>query len=87
MSGCYVVITSCILFRLDNEAYESRKCAGLILDETQFLKKHLTDSSQLLRSFPAPFKLVSTGTRMQSNPMELWWLFATTATEPLPLST
>ncbi|MEO8222579.1 MAG: DEAD/DEAH box helicase [Specibacter sp.] len=82
-----VVITSYTLFRLDHEAYASQKWAGLILDEAQFVKNHLTKASQLARSFPAPFKLAITGTPMENNLMELWSLFAITSPGLFPSPT
>ena len=87
VSGADVVITSYTLFRLDHEAYASQKWAGLILDEAQFVKNHLTKASQLARSFPAPFKLAITGTPMENNLMELWSLFAVAAPGLFPSPT
>lgn len=87
VGGADVVITSYTLFRLDYEAYASQKWAGLILDEAQFVKNHLTKAGQLARSFPAPFKLAITGTPMENNLMELWSLFAITAPGLFPSPT
>ncbi len=87
VSGADVVITSYALFRLDNEAYASQAWAGLILDEAQFAKNHLTKANQLARTFPAPFKLAITGTPMENNLMELWSLFAITAPGLFPSPT
>ncbi|WP_062007464.1 DEAD/DEAH box helicase [Arthrobacter alpinus] len=79
VNGADVVVTSYTLFRLDHEAYASQEWAGLILDEAQFVKNHLTKASQLARAFPVPFKLAITGTPMENNLMELWSLFAITS--------
>ncbi|MGO2541348.1 MAG: SNF2-related protein [Specibacter sp.] len=87
VGGTDVVITSYTLFRLDNEAYASQKWAGLIFDEAQFVKNHLTKASQLARSFPASFKLAITGTPMENNLMELWSLFAITSPGLFPSPT
>lgn len=85
--GADVVITSYALFRLDNEAYASQEWAGLILDEAQFVKNHLTKASQMARAFPATFKLAITGTPMENNLMELWSLFAVAAPGLFPSPT
>ncbi len=87
VDGADVVVTSYTLFRLDNEAYAGQEWAGLILDEAQFVKNHLTKASHLARAFPAPFKLAITGTPMENNLMELWSLFAITAPGLFPSST
>jgi superfamily II DNA or RNA helicase len=86
VAGADVVVTSYTLFRLDYDAYASQEWAGLILDEAQFVKNHLTKASQLARTFPAPFKLAITGTPMENNLMELWALFAVTAPGLFPSS-
>ncbi|MHA7177970.1 DEAD/DEAH box helicase [Arthrobacter sp. Sr24] len=87
VSGADVVITSYALFRLDNAAYASQEWAGLILDEAQFVKNHLTKASQLARAFPVKFKLAITGTPMENNLMELWSLFAVTSPGLFPSPT
>ncbi|MHA7306214.1 DEAD/DEAH box helicase [Arthrobacter sp. TMN-49] len=87
VDGADVVVTSYTLFRLDHEAYASQEWAGLILDEAQFVKNHLTKASQVARAFPAPFKLAITGTPMENNLMELWSLFAITSPGLFPSPT
>ncbi|AIY01588.1 hypothetical protein ART_1989 [Arthrobacter sp. PAMC 25486] len=87
VNGADVVITSYALFRLDNEAYASQEWAGLILDEAQFVKNHLTKASQMARAFPVKFKLAITGTPMENNLMELWSLFAVAAPGLFPSPT
>ncbi len=85
--GSDVVVISYTLFRLDYDAYAGQEWAGLILDEAQFVKNHVTKASQNARRFPAPFKLAITGTPMENNLMELWSLFAITAPGLFPSST
>ncbi|WP_125612591.1 DEAD/DEAH box helicase [Specibacter cremeus] len=81
-----VVITSYALFRIDYAAYAAQEWSGLILDEAQFVKNHVTKASQNARRFPAPFKLAITGTPLENNLMELWSLFAITAPGLFPSS-
>ena len=55
------------------------KWSGLILDEAQFVKNHLSKAYQCARRLAAPFKLAITGTPMENNLLELWSLFSITA--------
>ena len=74
-----VVITSYALFRLDFDEYAGRAWSGLILDEAQFIKNHLSKGYQAAKKLTTPFKLAITGTPMENNLMELWSLFSVTA--------
>lgn len=74
-----VVITSYALFRLEFEDYDAQDWAGLILDEAQFVKNHLSQGFKNAKQLSTPFKLAITGTPMENNLMELWSLFAITA--------
>ncbi|WP_142045287.1 DEAD/DEAH box helicase [Arthrobacter sp. SLBN-100] len=69
-----IVITSYALFRIDYEAYASRKWAGLVLDEAQFVKNHQSKAYQCARKLPTAFKLAITGTPLENNLMEFWAL-------------
>ena len=74
MEGADIVITSYALFRIDYEAYASRKWSALVLDEAQFVKNHQSKAYQCARKLPAGFKLVITGTPLENNLMEFWAL-------------
>jgi SNF2 family DNA or RNA helicase len=74
MAGADIVITSYALFRIDYEAYASRKWAALLLDEAQFVKNHQSKAYQCARKLPAAFKLAITGTPLENNLMEFWSL-------------
>lgn len=74
MAGADVVITSYALFRIDYDAYASRRWAGLVLDEAQFVKNHQSKAYQCARKLPAGFKLAITGTPLENNLMEFWAL-------------
>ncbi|SDO59260.1 Superfamily II DNA or RNA helicase, SNF2 family [Nakamurella panacisegetis] len=74
-----VVITSYALFRLEFDDYDAQRWAGLILDEAQFVKNHLSQGFKHAKQLSTAFKLAITGTPMENNLMELWSLFAITA--------
>ncbi|KRE67472.1 helicase [Arthrobacter sp. Soil736] len=74
MAGADIVITSYALFRIDYDAYASRRWAGLVLDEAQFVKNHQSKAYQCARKLPAAFKLAITGTPLENNLMEFWAL-------------
>jgi len=74
LAGADVVITSYALFRIDYDAYASRRWAGLVLDEAQFVKNHQSKAYQCARKLPADFKLAVTGTPLENNLMEFWAL-------------
>ena len=78
-AGADAVVTSYTLLRLDYEAYGAQRWAGLILDEAQYVKNHLSKAYQCARRVPAPFKLAITGTPMENNLMELWSLLSIAA--------
>ncbi|AZI56968.1 helicase [Nakamurella antarctica] len=79
VEGADIVITSYALFRLEFAAYDSLEWAGLILDEAQFVKNHLSQGYKCAKKLTTPFKLAITGTPMENNLMELWSLFSITA--------
>lgn len=74
-----VVLTSYALFRIDFDHYNEIDWAGLILDEAQFAKNHLSSTYRAARLLKAPFKLAITGTPMENNLMELWSMFSIAA--------
>ncbi|MEP6560027.1 MAG: DEAD/DEAH box helicase [Nakamurella sp.] len=74
-----LVLTSYALFRLDYDEYCAQHWSGLILDEAQFIKNHLSKGYQCAKKLPAPFKLAITGTPMENNLLELWSMFSVTA--------
>lgn len=74
-----VVVTSYALFRLDQDAYQARDWAGLILDEAQFVKNRLSAVHQCARDLRTPFTLAITGTPLENNLMELWSIFSIVA--------
>ncbi|RFA16512.1 hypothetical protein B7R22_03270 [Subtercola boreus] len=73
--GAHVVVTSYTLFRLDASAYRAVEWSGLILDEAQFIKNHMSKLHECAKELDAPFKLAITGTPLENNLMELWSLF------------
>lgn len=77
--GADLVVTSYALFRLEYKAYEAISWSGLLLDEAQQIKNHLSQGYRCARRLPAPFKLAITGTPMENNLMELWALFSIVA--------
>ncbi|QIM19541.1 DEAD/DEAH box helicase [Leucobacter coleopterorum] len=74
-----LVLTSYALFRIDFDHYNELEWAGLILDEAQFAKNHLSSTYRAARLLRAPFKLAITGTPMENNLMELWSMFSIAA--------
>jgi superfamily II DNA or RNA helicase len=79
IAGADAVVTSYTLLRLDFEAYGSAEWSGLIMDEAQYVKNHLSKAYQCARKLPAPFKVAITGTPMENNLTELWSLLSITA--------
>jgi SNF2-related domain/Helicase conserved C-terminal domain len=79
VDGADAVVTSYTLLRLDFEAYGGHEWAGLILDEAQYVKNHMSKAYQCARRLAAPFKVAITGTPMENNLMELWSLLSITA--------
>jgi len=78
-AGADLVVTSYALFRLEYEAYEAISWSGLLLDEAQQIKNHLSRGYRCARRLPVPFKLAITGTPMENNLMELWAMFSIVA--------
>jgi superfamily II DNA or RNA helicase len=77
--GADVLVTSYAIFRLDHAEFAALEWDGLILDEAQFAKNHLTRANQCARALRAPFKLAVTGTPMENSVEELWAVFAIVA--------
>ena len=81
-----VVVTSYALFRLDAEAYQSIRWAGLVLDEAQFVKNHTSRLHACARELDVDFRLAITGTPLENTLMELWALFDIVAPGLFPSS-
>ncbi|MCS5715643.1 DEAD/DEAH box helicase [Herbiconiux sp. CPCC 205716] len=73
-AGADVVVTSYALFRLDAAHYRALDWAGLVLDEAQFVKNHLSKAHEAARELDVPFRLAITGTPLENNLLELWAL-------------
>jgi len=69
IAGADLVVTSYTLLRLDLDAHAAAEWSGLILDEAQYTKNHLSKIYQCARRLPAPFKVAITGTPMENNLM------------------
>jgi superfamily II DNA or RNA helicase len=78
-AGADLVITSYALLRIDDDAYQAVTWSGLVLDEAQFVKNHLSKTYHSARRLPASFKLAITGTPMENSVMDLWSLLSITA--------
>jgi superfamily II DNA or RNA helicase len=74
-----IVVTSYALFRLEFEQYQALHWAGLLLDEAQVVKNHLSKAHGCARLLKTPFKLAITGTPFENHLTELWALFAIAA--------
>ncbi len=74
-----IVVTSYALLRIDAEAYQADRWAGLLLDEAQFVKNRNAKVHKAARQVNAPFKLAITGTPLENSVMELWALLSITA--------
>ncbi len=74
-----VLVTSYALFRLDFDAYQAVRWAGLILDEAQFVKNRTSRAYACAKELNTPFKLAITGTPLENNLMDLWSLFSIVA--------
>ena len=79
IAGADAVVTTYTLLRLDAASYCAQEWAGLVLDEAQYVKNHLSKVYQCARRVRAPVKLAITGTPMENNLMELWSLLSVTA--------
>ncbi len=67
-----IVVTSYTLFRMEFEAYDALNWSGLVLDEAQAAKNHLSHNYACAKKLRAPFKLAVTGTPMENHLGELW---------------
>ncbi|MFV0435309.1 MAG: SNF2-related protein [Leucobacter sp.] len=79
VAGAHVVVTSYALFRGEADDYRDLEWSGLILDEAQQIKNHLSRGYRAARTLGAPFTLVVTGTPIENNLLELWALSALAA--------
>ncbi len=74
-----VVVTTYTLLRLDAAAYAGVAWAGVVLDEAQYVKNHVSKTYRSVRELGSPFTLALTGTPMENNLMELWSLLSIAA--------
>jgi SNF2 family DNA or RNA helicase len=73
------VVTSYNLFRLEFDSYAALDWSGLVLDEAQSAKNHMSRNYACAKELRAPFKLAITGTPMENNLAELWALLSITS--------
>ena len=64
---------------MEFDAYEALDWSGLVLDEAQAAKNHLSHNYACAKKLRAPFKLAVTGTPMENHLGELWSLLSITA--------
>lgn len=70
-----VIVTSYTLVRMDEAEYSSLACAGLILDEAQFVKNPRSKTYQALAQIPTSSCFAITGTPMENNLLDLWAIY------------
>ncbi len=70
-----VVITTYGLLNSASEIFTARKWGTVILDEAQMIKNHTAKRTKVAHSLSADFKLITTGTPIENNLLELWSLF------------
>ncbi|MFC7405845.1 SNF2-related protein [Georgenia alba] len=73
-----LVVTTYTLLRLEKDAFTDRPWAGLVLDEAQQVKNHLSKTYAAARAVEADFRLAVTGTPFENRLMELWALLSLT---------
>jgi len=69
-----LTITSYALIQRDYEQLRQVPWAGIILDEAQNIKNPQTKQSRAVRSLPADWRLVLTGTPVENHVGDLWTL-------------
>jgi SNF2-related domain/Helicase conserved C-terminal domain len=84
--GADIVVTSYALLRLEERRYAELSWAGLVLDEAQNVKNHLSVGYRCARDLGVPWTLAVTGTPMENSLLELWALMSLVAPGLLPLS-
>ena len=67
-----IVVTTYTLLRIEADDYSAQPWAGLILDEAQSVKNHLSKTYAAARALDAGSRFAITGTPMENNLMELW---------------
>jgi SNF2 family DNA or RNA helicase len=84
--GADIVVTSYALLRMEERRYAEVSWAGLVLDEAQNVKNHLSVGYRCARDLGVPWTLAVTGTPMENSLLELWALMSLVAPGLLPLS-
>lgn len=74
-----IVLTTYTLLRLERDAFARHHFGGLVLDEAQQVKNHVSKTYAAVRCLNADFRLAVTGTPFENRLMELWALLSITA--------
>jgi SNF2 family DNA or RNA helicase len=70
----HIVITSYQLAVQDSAVFKRKKWYYLILDEAQNIKNYESERWKVLVTFNSQRRLLLTGTPLQNNLMELWFV-------------
>lgn len=70
-----ILITSYDLLKRDIELYEGTVFSCQIIDEAQYIKNHVTQTSKAVKRIRAGFKIALTGTPVENRLSELWSIF------------
>ena len=81
-----IVVTTYTLLRLEADAYAAQPWAGLVLDEAQSVKNHLSKTYAAARAIDAGSRFAITGTPMENNLMELWSVLSLAAPGLFPFA-
>lgn len=73
-NGDVLIVTYGLLHSSD-ELFQSKKWGTLILDEAQMIKNHQAKRTKAAHALDAGFKIITTGTPVENNLLELWSLF------------
>jgi len=81
-----IVVTTYTLLRLEADAYAGQPWSGLLLDEAQSVKNHLSKTYAAARAIDAGSRFAITGTPMENNLMELWSVLSLAAPGLFPFA-
>jgi len=70
-----LVIVTYGLLNSSGELFQSKKWGTVILDEAQMIKNHQAKRTKAAHALNADFKMITTGTPIENNLLELWSLF------------
>lgn len=70
-----VILTTYGTLRNDIDFLKQIEFAGIILDESQNIKRHKTKKSKTIRQLKSHYKIALSGTPIENRLMELWSLF------------